>query len=122
MRDYHAFKRSAVCYWERRRIFYNLALVPPSFLTYMFGAGVISAGDPELHSYYVLLLFALSALGANICYTFAYGLEFFFGTDDPSSRWLQFGRPLAFALGTAFAMLLAVIGGRNIAILKYYYR
>jgi hypothetical protein len=122
MNDYSAFKHTATRYWERRHIFYNLALVPPSVITYLFGAGIISAGDPEPHLWFVLLLFALSALGANICFTFVYALEFLFGSDDPASRWLRFGRTLAFASGTAFAMLLAVIGGRNIAAMDYYYR
>jgi len=121
MRDYHAFRHTAIRYWERRRILYNLALVPPAFFGYMVTAGVVYVGDPhEAHYGYILSWFALSALGANICYSFSYTLEFLFGSDDPSSRWLRFGRTSAFIAGVLFAMLLALIGGRNIAKMEFH--
>lgn len=123
MRDYSAFRHTAIGYWERRRIIYNVLLIPPSVLMYMLFAGVSRAGDSyNWHPYLVILLFLASALGANICYTFAYALEFLFGSDDPASRWLRSGRSTAFASGLAFAILLAAIGGRNIALLEFYYR
>ena len=123
MRDYHAFRKTAIRYWERRRIIYNVALVPPSGLTYMLGAAVARVGDDYgWHPYYVVVLFAMSALGANICYSFAYVLEFFFGSDDPSSRWLRFGRTTVFVTGLLFSMLLALVGGRNISLIEFYYR
>jgi hypothetical protein len=123
MRDYHTFRKTAIRYWERRRIIYNVALVPMSGISYMLGAGFARMGDNYgWHPYYVFLLFALSALGANICYSFAYALEFVFGSDDPASRWLRFGRTAAFVCGILFAMLLALIGGRNIADMEFYYK
>jgi len=123
MRDYRAFRQSAVRYWERRRIIYNIALVPPSFFSYMLAAGVISVGDERpLHHYYVLFLFIVSALGANICYTFSYALEFLFGSDDPESRWLRLGRSAAFCSGLVFSILLSLVGGRNIAFMEFYYK
>ena len=123
MRDYHAFRKTAIRYWERRRIVYNIALVPPSGLSYMLGAGVARVGDDYgWHPYYVVFLFALSALGANICYSFAYALEFLFGSDDPASRWLRFGRATAFVAGVLFSMLLALFGGRNIALMEFNFR
>ena len=123
MRDYHAFRQTAIRYWERRRIIYNIALVPPAALSYMLVAGVARVGDDYgWHPYYVVFLFALSALGANICYSFAYALEFLFGSDDPSSRWLRFQRTTAFVAGVLFSMLLALVGGRNIALMEFYYR
>jgi Mn2+/Fe2+ NRAMP family transporter len=121
MRYYPAFRNTAIRYWERRRIFYNLALIPPSLFAYMVMAGLAYVGDPhETHYGYVLFWFALSALGANICYSFAYALEFLFGSDDPTSRWLRFGRTTAFVGGVVFAMLLAFVGGRNIALMEFY--
>ena len=42
----------------------------------------------------VLILFFVSAIGANICYSLAYALEFIFGNDLPSSRWVAFWRRL----------------------------
>ncbi|HAB19084.1 MAG TPA: hypothetical protein PLX89_06170 [Verrucomicrobiota bacterium] len=123
MHDYHAFRHAAIRYWERRRIIYNVALLPPSALIYMLTAGFSRAGDDYgWHPYYVLLLFLFSALGANICYTFAYALEFLFGSDDPASRWLRLGRSTAFASGLAFAILLAAVGGKNIALMEFYLR
>ena len=121
MRDYYAFRHTAIRYWERRRILYNLALVPPAFLGYMVSAAVAHAGDPhESYVAYVLALFALAALGANVCYSFAYALEFFFGSDDPTSRWLRYGRTSFFIAGVLFAMLLSLIGGRDIALSEFY--
>jgi hypothetical protein len=64
----------------------------------------------------------VSALGANICYSFAYVLEFFLGSDEPTSRWLRFGRITVFVAGVLFAMLLALVGGWNIAQLDYYHQ
>jgi hypothetical protein len=122
MNDYRAFRSSAIRYWERRRIFYNLALVPPAFFSYVLSAGVIYVGDPHRSYYfYVLGLFAASALGANVCYSFAYALEFFFGSGNPESRWLRFGRTCIFSAGVLFAMVLALIGGRNIALIEFYH-
>lgn len=121
MRDFHAFKKSAVRYWERRRIFYNAALVLPALCGYMFTARFAYVGDPHPTLYrFLLVWFSLSAIGANVCYSFAYSLEFLFGSEDPTSRWLRFGRNTAFVGGVLFAMLLALIGGRNIATMEFY--
>jgi hypothetical protein len=120
MRDYSTFRRTAIRYWERRRIFYNVALIPPALFAYMLTAGLIYVGDPHPMLYrFIFFWFALSAIGANICYSFAYVLEFLFGSDDPTSRWLRFGRTTTFAGGILFAIILALIGGRNIAIMEY---
>jgi hypothetical protein len=122
MHDYHAFRNTAIRYWERRRIFYNLALLPPAVFSYGFVDTMNWVGDAhETHYSYILPLFALSALGANICYTFAYTLEFLFGSDDPTSRWMHSGRTTAFVGGLVFSILLALIGGRNIAMMAWYY-
>lgn len=122
MRDFSAFRQAAVRYWERRRIIYNFALVLPALFGFAFTDTFNHVGDPHpIHSSYILLWFALCAIGANICYSFAYGLEFLFGSDDPTSRWLRFGRATAFVGGIMFAMLLALIGGYNIAQLHWNY-
>lgn len=123
MRDFTAFKRSAVRYWERRRIFYNLALVPPSFFGFALADTLNYVGDPHRLNYWrLLLLFGLSGLGANICYSFAFALEFVLGSDDPTSRWLRFGRAAMFVAGILFGMLLAFLGGVNIAHFEFYFR
>jgi hypothetical protein len=122
MRDYHASRHTAICYWERRRIIYNIALLLPAWFGYGFTDFLNWAGDPhQTHYSYILPWIALSALGANICYSFAYALEFLFGSDDPTSRWMRYGRTTAFVGGVLFAMLLALIGGRNIAMMEWHY-
>ncbi len=121
MRTSGAFRQSAVRYWERWRIAYNLALLAPAVLGYYLYAGV-SGGVGDLRrigAFEVMGLFLLSAIGANLCYSFGYALEFLFGTDAPESRWLRFWRPLVTVLGTFLAMLLAAVGGRNIAWMEY---
>jgi len=122
MRDFQAFRRTAVRYWERRRVVYNLALALPALFGFALTDTLNWVGDPHrIHCAYVLLLFALSAVGANICYSFAYSLEFLFGNDEPTSRWLRFGRTSAFIGGLLFAMFLALIGGYNIAQMHWNY-
>jgi hypothetical protein len=121
MNEFHAFRRSAIRYWERRRIIYNIVLVPPAFIGYALSTLVIYVGDPHAPHYsYILPLFAVSALGANICYSSAYALEFLFASDESSSRWLGFGRTTTFVVGLLFAVLLSFLGGRNIAELEFY--
>src|SRR5688572_30642045 len=121
MRDYHAFKHTAIRYWERRRVIYNLALLLPAWFAYGFVDNLNWVGGPHETQYsYILPWFALSAIGANICYSFAYALEFLFGSDDPTSGWMRYGRTTAFIGGVVLAMLLACVGGRNIAMIEYY--
>lgn len=122
MRDFRAFRQATFRYWERRRIIYNLALVLPALFGFGFTDNLNHVGDPHpIHFSCIIPWFVLSALGANICYSFAYGLEFVFGSDDPMSRWLRFGRASAFVSGTLFAMLLSLTGGYNIAQLHWNY-
>jgi hypothetical protein len=122
MRDFHAFRKTAVRYWERRRIIYNVALVLPALVGYGLTDTLNWVGDPHrTHYSFIIPLFLVSAIGANVCYSFSYALEFIFGSDDPTSRWLRFGRTAAFVCGVLFAMLLALIGGRNIADMEWHY-
>ena len=93
MRDFHAFRDTAI------RTGSVAAL-----------STIWCSCPHETHYSYVLPLFALSALGANICYSFAYALEFLFGSDDAASRWMRYGRTTAFVTGLyllCFSRLLA---------------
>lgn len=121
MRDFPVFRKATIRYWERRRIYYNLALVLPALFGYGIFAGFSAGvGDPRhFGSGIVCGLFLLATVGANICYSFGYALEFLFGSDDPNSSWIGIWRPLLIVVGTLFAMTLAVIGGRNIALIEY---
>ena len=116
MRDFHEIKQSATRFWERRRLYYNLGLVLPALFGYSMGAtaaarhGLVRESGTEI----VILFFVLWAIPANICYTFAYALEFLFGSESAESRWLRPGRTVAFVCGTLLAMLLAVFGGSDV--------
>ena len=122
MQDFHAFRKTAVRYWERRRIIYNVALVLPALVGYGFTDTLNWVADPhKTHYAFIVPMFLVSALGANICYSFSYALEFLFGSDNPISRWQRYGRTTAFVGGVLFGMLLALIGGRNIADMEWSY-
>jgi len=123
IRDFPPFKRTAIRYWEKRRIVYNIALVPPALLSFLFSDNLNYVGDShQIHYGYVSIWFVLSALLANVCYSFAYAMEFLFGRDDPESWWMMYGRSLLFVGGVLLAMLLARIGGHNIAVMDYYHQ
>lgn len=116
MHDFPAFKRSVIRYWEKRRLLYNAALVLPTILGYAIGTG-IDGLDTNISVTLPALL--LGILGANICYSFAYTLEFFYGSDDPTSTWVLSGRTSALIGGILFAMFLAFLGGINLAQLEW---
>jgi hypothetical protein len=121
MRDYRGYRKTAIRYWERRRIIYNLALIPPALLGYGITDLFNYVGDPHETQYgFVVFWLLLSAIGANVCYSFAYALEFFFGNDEPTSRWLQSYRTSVFVCGVLFATLLSLVGGRNIAEMEFH--
>jgi hypothetical protein len=88
MRDFQEFKRSTVRYWEMRRLYYNLLLVLPALFGFFSGATAAARHGlvREYSTMTVLLLFALLAVPANICYTFSYSLEFLLGSDSPDAR------------------------------------
>src|SRR5262245_37642257 len=120
MRNLQTFRRSTVRYWERRRIIYNVALVLPALIGYGFADTLNWVGDEHtIHYAYVIPLFLVSAVGANVCYSLAYAAEFVFASDNPISRWVRFGRSTTFVCGVLLAMLLALVGGRNIADMEW---
>lgn len=77
-------------------------------------------GDiPVLNDRFVFLLLLAYAVAANVCYTFAYTLEFFFGSAEVNAAWNRRGRRLAFFGGTAFAMLLAFFAAVGVAVTQF---
>jgi len=113
VKDFTSFKRAAIHYWETRRIFYNLALVPPTLLGLYLGSA--HSTGMWMGTASALLLFLLYVIAANICFTFAYAVEFLAGSDDERSWWRRFGRPAALVAGIVFGMLLALFGGSDYA-------
>ena len=114
-------KKAGIRYWERRRIAYNLLLVPPA-LGGWFLRGVIPAcvGDEMKVGFVAIaLLFAMCAIGANVCFSYAYVLEFWVLTDTDDQFWKKRGRSLVFAGGCLIGFVLAFIGGMQIAVIEY---
>ena len=113
-------RRAAVRYWEKRRIVYNLLLVPPSILSYNIAAISRGGGNDSLFTTpYALLLFAMAAFGANTCYSFVYALEFWFGNCDPESSWNVAWRQIVLICGIILGIILAREGALEIAFMQY---
>jgi hypothetical protein len=121
MRDFQAWKKKTIRYWERRRLAYNLLLIPPAFFGWGLVGSVSAAGGDQEHltTVDVLALFFFCAIAANVCYSLVYVLEFIFGSEDPQQRWNAHGRNAIFIAGVLLSILLALMGGRNIAIAQY---
>jgi len=95
--------------WERRRIFYNIALI---FVT-LFVADIFSAYDAPI---LLLETILVGAVGANIL--------FFFGpVSDGYLRWMGLRHPIIgrtiFAMGTVLAVVLAGITIASLAMTKF---
>lgn len=114
-------KGEAIRYWERRRKVWNLLLVPPAGLSYGFASGMaIGIGDPPAFGWPVVAaLFCLAALGANICYSFAYVIEFWIQGARAEAGYRKQGRTLLFAKGCFLGMGFALSGGASIAQMQY---
>jgi hypothetical protein len=96
----------------------------PAALVGYFTATLLSFAVDDIQYFStakVAALFLLSAAGANVCYTFAYALEFWFGSGNPESRWFRRGRTYAFVAGTLLGVVLAFAGGRNIGNMQFQY-
>lgn len=114
-------RKKAIAYWEKRRIFYNLALVLPAFFGYQDAVAFAESNGDRLPPspppiLIITVQLAMYAVLANICFSFAYALEFLLGRKGPSSAVWTSGRTIIFILGTLFAMVLAFGGGGSIAI------
>ena len=116
--------RSAFRYWELRRIWYNVALAAAAFFGYFTDTALSYAVDDReyLGGSKIVALFLFSAVGANLCYSFAYAFEFWFGRNDTESRWLRCGRTRAFVSGVILGIVLAFVGGRCIGDMQFDYR
>jgi uncharacterized BrkB/YihY/UPF0761 family membrane protein len=113
MQNFAEWKKATIRHWERRRIAHNLMLIPPTLFGYLLPAGISAGvGDQQRLPFVTVLgLLVACAIGANICYSFIYVLEFWFGSENPNRPWNKHGRSVMFVIGTLFAMFLALIGG-----------
>jgi hypothetical protein len=121
MRDFPTFRTATIRYWEKRRIIYNLALVLPAHFGYFTATMLPGAVGDTSHIGPVglAIMFGVGAVGANICYSFCYALEFLLGSDDLGAAWSRYGRRCILIAGVIFGIALAFLGGRNIGHLEY---
>ena len=113
-------KRKVILYWERRRILWNLILIPPSLTAYWFAEELTVGVDPALvHGLgfpLVAAAFCFAAIGANLCYCFAYAVEFWVAGSSAETPFNEIGRTVLFLLGCLLGVGLALIGGQAIAL------
>ena len=76
--------RSAFQYWEIRRIWCNVALIPAAFFGWFTDTLLDYAVDDiqYLSVAKVAALFLFSGVGANVCYSLIYAFEFWFSRND----------------------------------------
>ncbi len=119
--DYQSYRNTAFKYWETRRIIWNVILCVVSIPSYLFCAGLaVGIGDrPEFDLTWVIIHFMAAAVGANVCYTLAYAVEFYFAFGKHHEDYLERGRSFVFFLGCVAGIFLAIAGGREIALLQY---
>jgi hypothetical protein len=118
--DFKTHKTLALSYWEKRRIVYNLCLIPAA-LGGFFGYRYLVRGplEPQMSLPVVAEYFLFCAIGANICYSFAYAVEFLLGADRPDSAWMTGGRTACFVAGLLLSVALAFVAAGSIATMVY---
>lgn len=119
--DFATRKRQAIKYWERRRWIFLGLLVPPTIFFY-FATSEVPAGIGDkrmLSDFQLIVVFFFAFVGANICYTFAYAVEFFFLGGSKSDGYSNGGRTLLFVIGCTFGIVLAAGTARAIAFVEY---
>jgi hypothetical protein len=106
-------KRKAIAYWEKRRIVYNVLLVPASLLAWQiskeFTYHIDDQTPARLTDPAVMLALVVLCVSANICYSFVYVLEFFFLADEPRKFWPAPGRTVFLVIGCLLGMWLASV-------------
>ena len=119
--DCKSAKQQAIRYWERRRWVFLAFLVPPTVFFYL-GASELPAGISDrrmMSDFEIFVAFLFAFFGANICYSFAYVVEFFYLGSPRYSGYVKRGRSLWFALGCALGIFLAVSTARAIAFAEF---
>lgn len=106
-------KRDAWGYWERRRILYNILLVPPCVLSWHVSSELTYFIDDRTPAQWtdlpVLLALVGLAVGANLCYSFVYALEFLLLSESPGKFWPRPGRSIILFLGCLLGMWIASV-------------
>lgn len=104
-----AYRRQAVRFWERARVLYLALLTAVTCITFLLSAnaGPISTRG-FFHDLDAIFVWTFCFIGANVCYSVVYMLEFLFmGTFlQPFYRSIRW---VLFAVGSLFAMALAFV-------------
>lgn len=101
-------RQAIVRYWERRRWWFLVCLIPPTVVGYLPGAEISAGvGDREVISFgQVLLLFLFAFVLANVAYTFIYAIEFLVMGTKSSALYEPY-RFLFLIAGTLLGMVAA---------------
>jgi hypothetical protein len=105
------FRRKTLIYWEKRRVIYNLLLVPPAWLGWQVSREFTyhiddrlpaSFSEPYVIETVIYLLFM-----ANVCFSMVYFIEILLASEREKRFWPKPGRAVLFVVGCILAMALA---------------
>ncbi|MFT5468630.1 MAG: hypothetical protein ACI8UO_003741 [Verrucomicrobiales bacterium] len=106
------YRREAPSYWEKRRVIFNLLLIPAGWLGYSISASFTyniddrepaSFSDPQF-----LIAVIMMGVMANVCYSMVYMIEFIFMSEKKGSFWPSPGRTLLLIAGCLIGMFFAL--------------
>lgn len=119
MTDSDTYRTDAIRYWERKRLWYNAALVVPTLMGFSL-SGLANATMRMSRVGLGEILFALMLMivAANVVFCLAYAFEFLCASRGRPLKQLWLARRVVFAVGLLLAAVLAFIGGRNLAYLQ----
>jgi len=103
------YRKQAIKYWERRRIFFNIIILIMFLATWPISRAFTAGSDDkipaQLSDPIVIIHIAISFLICNIGYSIVYALEFFFYTPESGAFWPSRGRFLIFCAGCFFVVI-----------------
>jgi len=104
-------RREALAYWEKRRIIYNLLLVPPAWYSWgisqSFTYSIDDREPASLTDPIVILTLVILFIAANLCYSAVYVLEFCFMSEKRGKFWPFPGRIIFLIVGCLLGMALS---------------
>ena len=124
MLRFDAYTRQAIKFWEIRRGVFCVIVAIPAYWSHMLFSSVQAGLDyPQNGTPAELALRYFCALVfLNICYSFAYALEFLLRSDNPRAIWLAGGRDLTFVAGCLLGCALSFYIGSQLGIFEFSFR
>lgn len=110
-----------VVYWEKRRVVFNLVVIAATTTIYQLRVAVSAGvGDTRyLSDLQVGALFIVAWLGANLCFSFVYAMEFLFGLSESPRAWVRSLKPVILIAGCAIGVYLSPSVARDIGGSEY---